>query len=434
MRFLHLADLHIGKTFGVFSLKKDQEYVFDQVYAYIRQYKPDAVVIAGDVYDKAAPAADSVLVFDAFLTKLAGLGPAVLIISGNHDSPERLGFAGGILKEKNVYMYGVFDGAMRVVSLSDDFGEVRFHMLPFIRPANVRLFYGQGPSNVKNPFGPEPANVRHLFDPGSGPEAPDDQSAHIESYRDAVKAVIESADIDASARNVLIAHQFVASGSADPELSDSERLNAGGIDRVGAEECGMAELFDYVALGHLHGPQRVGAERVRYAGSPMKYSFSECYQKKCALLVDLLEKGDLTVTPLPLKPLHDMRRIRGPLAELLEAGRREAVSSGATGAAADYLHVTLTDEDEIYDVSGKLSAVYEHVLQIVYDNARTNAEPDADGVGAENVGSQSPASLFAEFYVSQNGAELNDMQRKSVACLLSAEADEAGSGGEGEAT
>ena len=512
MKFIHLADLHIGKTVNAFSMLEDQEYALSQVLGFVEAHRPDAVVIAGDVYDKAAPAADAVQAFDRFLTALAALGPAVMVISGNHDSPERLGFASGIIMDRNVYLYGVFDGSMHMVTLRDEFGEVRFHMLPFIRPADVRRFtasYGDkdnavgavGTVGTVGTVGADCAvgadNTNNADDDNGAVGAAGADNAfgavggrglieadRIESYQDAVAAVIASAHIDVSVRNVLIAHQFVASGGSDPERSDSERETIGGIDRIDAVASGMAGLFDYVALGHLHGPQRVGigasggglgnggsgdgisdsidgnsgghgnsdsgdansggacgrggelsgagAGHVRYAGSPLKYSFSECNHKKAALLVELRAKGELAITPLPIKPLHDMRRIRGPMAALIGDGARSNDSAG------DYLQVILTDDEEIHDAIGKLRAVYPNVMQLGYDNARTNAEQELSGAFACNIENMDPVSLFEDFFKSQNGADLNAEQRKAVArCLDTETADSLnrfdGAGGSGGA-
>ena len=424
----------------------DQEYALAQVLDFVRMHSPDAVVIAGDVYDRLTPPPEAVRVLDRFITALAELGPTVMIISGNHDSPERLGFASGIMSGRGVHLYGVFDGAMRVVTLVDEYGEVRFHMLPYIRPADIRL-HGQS----------------------------------CESYHEAVTSVIESTEDDASARHVLIAHQFFAPDCAEsvstgagahkgltgtltdvtdtdvidtdvidmepmrdidmePIRSDSERQMIGGIDRVGTSAGGISVKFDYVALGHLHGPQRVGAKNIRYAGSPIKYSFSECYHNKCALLVEMREKGDLTINALPIKPLHDMRRIRGKLEDLLAIGAAQAgtaqagtaqagaVQSGvvqeaecAPDSALDYLHVTLTDDGEAPDALGKLRAVYPNVMNLAFDNARSNAEYDFIDGGGDGIESKSPLLLFEEFYIAQNGAELDDDQRDAVAGFLNAD-------------
>jgi len=425
----------------------DQKHALSQIINYVRQHKPDAVVIAGDVYDKLTPPPEDVSAFDIFLTSLASTGAAVMIVSGNHDSPERLGFASGIMDMGGVHIYGVFDGSMRKIVLFDEYGEVRFYMLPYIRPADVRRFYGQD-------------NRRDI---DAGNDCGDTEAGEgvttrgVESYQDAVAAVIGAAEIDVSARNVLVAHQFFTMGGDNPERSESERIMIGGIDMVDAAACGIDVLFDYTALGHLHGPQRVGADKIRYSGSPLKYSFSEYRHDKCALLVELRGKGELTVGLLPIIPLHDMRRVRGRLDELLAAGAdgaggaagaggtggtggangmggaagaADAAGTGGTGdtdgniyndannscANYDYLHVTLTDEEEIFDAQVKLSPVYPNIMKIVYDNARSNAEYDF-GQDTETA-DISPLALFEEFFIAQNGTELNDWQRKAVVDFL----------------
>ena len=394
MKILHISDLHIGKTVNAFSMLEDQEHVLAQVLGYVGLHRPDAVVIAGDVYDKLAPPPDAVRVFDRFITELAGMGPEVMIVSGNHDSPERLGFASGIMKERGVHIYGVFDGKMRVAALRDGYGEVRFYMLPFIRPADARRYYG-----------------------GEGDTA--------DSYQDAVSAIIGAAGIDVSARNVLIAHQFFASESADPERTDSERETVGGTDRIDVEACGITANFDYAAFGHLHRSQRAGPGHVRYAGSPLKYSLSECFHDKCALLVELRGKGELSVEALPLKPLRDMRRIRGRIDALLEEARSGADDLFAGTGKNDYLHVILTDEDEVYDAIGKLRAVFPNVMKIEYDNSRSNAGPGPDGeISFEDA---TPLSLFEDFYESQNGAAMSADQKDAVSAFLNPELLNSGS-------
>jgi exonuclease SbcD len=387
MKFLHVSDLHIGKVVNAFPMIEDQEYALGQILAFIAEHRPDAVLIAGDIYDKLTPPPEAVRVFDRFLTRLAATGAAVIIVSGNHDSPERLGFASGIMSENNVYIYGVFDGKMRVVTVKDEYGEVRFHMLPYIRPADVRRFYGE---------------------------------EVCDSYESAVAAVIGAAGIDKSARNVLIAHQFFAPEGSDPERSDSERETIGGTDRIGAEACGASEFFDYAALGHLHGPQRAGSEYIRYSGSPLKYSFSERNHNKCALLVDMRAKGDVAVTALPIKPLRDMRRIRGALGDLLRAAGGGDNGAGKD-ADQDYLHVILTDADEVFDALGKLRAVYPNIMQLDYE--RFGSVVESLIINEAEFEKKTPAEMFDEFFVSQNGDEMSGEQRKAVIALLDLDLD-----------
>ncbi|MDR2356895.1 MAG: exonuclease SbcCD subunit D [Oscillospiraceae bacterium] len=393
MRFIHLADLHIGKSVNGFSMLEEQRNAFRQILEYIRTERPAAVVIAGDVYDRASPGVEAVRLFDDFLTELAGENTAVLLISGNHDSPERLGYAGRLLADRRLYLCGSFDGALRDVALDDEFGRVHFRLLPFIKPSILR---GKTVSG----------------------EASDESGREIESYGDALEAALAASDIDCAARNVLVSHQFYTRAGIEPVRSESEMNPVGGLDAVDA---GLIEKFDYAALGHLHGAQSVGAEHIRYAGSPVKYSFSEWRQKKSVTLVELREKGNITITALPLVPLRDMREIRGELEELL--GSDKFTDAGATARAGrdDYLRVILTDEDEIIDPMGKLRSVYPNVMALDFENSRTRADmlnilPDAGA--AETL---SPYELFGEFFLDTQGAAMSAEQAKIVRELLETE-------------
>lgn len=369
MRLFHLADLHIGKTVNGFSMLEDQRFILERILELVRSEKPDAVLIAGDVYDRQTPGAEAVEVFDAFLTSLTREAPATVIVSGNHDSPERLGFASRIMASSGVYLRCAFSGALHCVTLSDEWGMVNIYTLPFIKPVSARRFFT------------EP----------------------IESYGDAVRAAVNSAQIDPSQRNVLVAHQFFAGGGADPERSESELDPVGGLDRV---DCEAVAGFDYVALGHLHAPQRVGGDNIRYAGSPLKYSFSECRHQKSVAIVELGTKNEMSVRLLPLTPLRDLRRVKGPLDELLKAAE----------STQDYMHVTLTDEDEMHDAIGKVRRVYPNCMALSFENARTRAVSD---FSAEvPVQTLTPLELFEAFYEEQNGAKLSGAQAKIVSAAL----------------
>jgi len=374
MKFMHLADLHIGKIVNGFSMLEDQIFILDQIVQYVREYKPHAVVMAGDIYDRPVPNTEAVKVFDQFLTDLARENTVVLIINGNHDSPERLGFASRIMYDRNIYLYGTLDGQMRKIPVEDEHGRVFFHLLPFIKPSIVRPFY---------------------------------TDAEIENSNDAVKTVIEAAELDKNSRNVLVSHQFVISSGSEPERSESEIGPVGGIDSIDAD---MLKDFDYVALGHLHGPQKIGFDHIRYAGSPLKYSFSECHHKKSVTLVELEEKGSMEITRLPLKVRRDMRRIKGPIAELMSD------SIVAQGAPEDYLHVTLTDEDEIFDAIGKIRSVYPNVMMLSFENARTEAISDFSEISTND--SIAPSELFGSFFLAQNGAEMSPEQAAAANALL----------------
>ena len=391
MRFLHLSDLHIGKTVNGFSMLEEQRNVFEQLIGYVKNEKPDAVLIAGDVYDRAVPSVEAVRLFDDFLTGLAAEEVVVMLISGNHDSPERLNYASRLLSDKKLHLFGMFDGKPRQVVMRDGFGEVFFWLLPFIKPAGIRGLFGE---------------------------------QEIDSYEAAVSQALAAADIDFSQRNVLLSHQYYTAAGVTAIRSESELSPVGGLDAIDA---GLLSRFDYVALGHLHGAQNVG-ESIRYAGSPLKYSFSECRQKKSAALIDLHQKGSgFDYTLLPLTPLKDMREIKGPLEQLLN----DEVSS--QGNREDYLRVTLTDEDEIIDPMGKLRSVYPNVMALAFDNARTRAATDLfsmDGDVAGDTGNAgrlekietlSPFELFSEFFLEVRGSVMSTDQQRFVREFLDEE-------------
>lgn len=373
MRLLHIADLHIGKRVSEFSMLADQRHVLSQVVGLLREHMADVLLVAGDLYDKSAPSAEAVALVDWFLSEVAATGIPAVVIPGNHDSAERVAYAGGLLARQGIHVAPVFDGHVEPIELTDEHGPVRIWPIPFLRPATVRHFF------------------------------PD---AEVESYTDALRVVAQSCDTSVTSRNVAVAHQFVTSGGIAPERSDSE-LSVGGLDNVDAS---VFDAFDYVALGHIHRPQRVGRDSVRYAGSILKYSFSEARDTKSAVLAELGATGDdPRIELVPLTPLHDLRRVRGPLAELVSSEVVEAAD------AEDYLHVVLTDEHPALDAMARLRAVYPNVMGVEYDNARTRAA----GLGPEDVAPAeedvSPLELFAEFYERQNGSELTEGQRRLVA-------------------
>jgi exonuclease SbcD len=381
MKFLHLSDLHIGKTVNGFSMLEEQRHVFGQIIGYIDTEKPDAVLIAGDVYDRAVPSVEAVRLFDDLLTDLAAKEVTVILISGNHDSPERLNYASRLLAERKLHLCGVFDGTLRSVTLSDEYGDLKFWLLPFIKPSGVRGMF---------------------------------MDKEIESYTDAVKLALVSADIDYSERNVMLSHQFYTSSGITPIRSESEINPVGGLDAVDA---GLLPKFDYVALGHLHGSQGVGGN-VRYAGSPIKYSFSEWKQKKSITLVEIKEKGNTTVTALPFKPLRDMREIKGPLEQLL------SVEVSSQGNREDYLRVILTDEDEIIDPMGKIRSIYPNVMALDFENSRTSIDVSGTPLGTEQHERLSPYDLFSEFFLEMSGGVMSVEQAQIVRELLEAEGEE----------
>ena len=379
MKFLHLSDLHIGKSVNGFSMIEEQKNAFDQILQYIHKHCPDAILIAGDVYDRAVPSVEAVRVFDDFLTALAQEGVVTLLIAGNHDSPDRLAYANRLLQDKNIYLSGSFDGKIRSVTLKDEYGEVDFWMLPFVRPAVVRGFFYEN---------------------------------DIETYNDAVSAILENTDIDNTKRNVLLSHQFYVSAGVTPVRSESEINSVGGLDAIDA---GLLSFFDYVALGHLHGSQRVGSENIRYAGSPIKYSFSEWKQNKSILLIELKEKGDLSTTVLPIKPIHDMRELRGDIETLINAG------NVAGDKCNDYLRIILADNDEIIDPLNKLRSVYPNVMALDFENLRTSIDISSVMADSQKVSTLSHYELFSEFFLEISGTVMSEEQTELVRELLDKE-------------
>ena len=365
MKILHIADLHIGKRVNGFNMIEDQEYILDEILKLTESTKPGAVLMAGDIYDKSQPSTEAVELLDEFLTRLALLGQPVFIISGNHDSPERLSFGSRIMENNGLHISGVFDGFLQKTTLEDEYGKVNIYMLPFIKPAMVRPFFEET----------------------------------VESYEEAIKMVISESGINTDERNILVAHQFVVSGMAQPQISDSETVSIGGLDHVDAS---VFDDFDYVALGHLHRSQRIGRDCIRYAGSPLKYSFSEARYRKSVTLVEMGRKGEILIDQIPLTPLRDLREIRGPIRELIRIGNEDPKGS------MDYIHAIITDEEEIYDALGQLRQVYPNLMALDLENSRTQQVYDSEALVASNVAEKDPLDLFSEFYQIQNNQELTE--------------------------
>lgn len=371
MKFLHLADLHLGKRVNGFSMLEDQAHILRQILAILDDEQPDGVLIAGDVYDKSVPSVEAVGLLDGFLTELCARGVPVLLISGNHDSPERLAFGGRVMDSCGIHISPVYDGALAPVTLHDAFGPVHVWLLPFVKPAHVRRWF------------------------------PD---ADIESYTDAMAEAVAHMDIDTAARNVLVTHQFVTGGAR----SGSEELSVGGTDNV---DSGVFAPFDYVALGHLHGAQHIGRETIRYAGSPLKYSFSEARQHKSVTVVTLGEKGDVQVRTVALTPLRELREIRGSYDELTARSFYEH-----TTYRSDYLHLILTDEQDVFDAMSRLRTIYPYLMTLDYDNARTRAAGGMS-VPAETE-RRTPLELFEALYQRQNHQPMSEVQRAYIAQLM----------------
>lgn len=370
MKLIHLSDLHIGKRVNEVSMIGEQEYILSQILQIVDVEQPGAVLISGDVYDKSVPSGEAVTLFDDFLVQLSRRNQQVFLISGNHDSPERLAFGGRLMEARGIHVSPVYSGTVTPVTLTDEHGALHFWLLPFLKPAHVKRFF------------PEET---------------------IESYTDACRAAVEHMGIDANCRNVLLTHQFVT-GSVTCE---SEEISVGGSDNVDAA---VFRDFDYVALGHIHGPQNMGSTRIRYCGTPLKYSFSECSHKKSVTVVELEEKGSLRVRTVPLVPKHDLRQIRGTYEEVTARSFYEGT------ALEDYLHIILTDEEDVPEAVARLRVIYPNLLKLSYDNTRTRSS-GIIGTPAD-VQQKSPLELFAELYELQNNQPMSSVQQAFMLDLI----------------
>lgn len=368
MKIFHLSDLHLGKRVCSHSLNDDQRHILNLIIEHIEAEQPDAVMIAGDVYDRATPSEDAVEMFDDFLYKLSELGVKTLITGGNHDSEERLAFGGRIFNKSGIFISPKFDGTVTRVTLTDTHGEVEFYLLPFVTPTAVRRFF---------------------------------ENESIEDCTDAVRAVISQMGIDPEKRNVLVAHQFVT-GAVRTE--ESETYFVGDAENVDAS---VFAPFDYVALGHLHSPQSVERASIRYCGTPMKYSFAEAEGEKSITVLELAEKGNLRISEIPLVPLQDWKVIEGSFDDVIKKG------------CGDFVKVILTDDDDIYDAMNKLRNYFPNILQMDYKRSEGELSYSLSDTGdAKNT---TPAELFEEFYKLMNGGkEPNERQKEIVSEVLGA--------------
>ena len=371
MKIIHLADLHIGKRVNEFSMIDDQKHILNQILEIIDKEKPDAVIIAGDVYDKQVPSIEAVELLDSFISDISKRKTTTFIISGNHDSAERLAFGSSLMAMGKIYISPVYNGKISKYTLKDDFGSANFYLLPFVKPSHVKRFF------------------------------PDEK---IESYTDAIKVVVDNLKLDTSEINILIAHQFVTGASR----TESEEISVGGLDNVDAS---VFEDFDYVALGHIHRPQKIGTERIRYCGTPLKYSFSEVNDTKSVSIIEINSKEDFNLRTIPLIPKRDMRKIRGTYEELITKTSYENTNTD------DYIHVTLTDEFNVADAIQKLRAIYKNIMKLEYDNMRTreSRKINLDDMVIEN---KNPLEIFSEFYKLQNNKEMNDEQKKIIKKIM----------------
>ena len=370
MRFLHLADLHIGKRVNGFSMIEDQKFVFEQVYNVIENEKIDGIIMAGDIYDKPVPSAEAVKLFDEMLTRLVSINLPIFVISGNHDSAERIGFGSDILSAAKVYMSRVYNGNLQKIELEDDYGKINVYLLPFIKPATVKNIY---------------------------------KEAEIKDYDDALEYVLSQEKIDETKRNVIVSHQFVTGAMR----SESEEVSVGGLDNVSVENY---EAFDYVALGHIHRAQQMGRESARYAGTLLKYSFSEEKHNKSMTIVDLKEKGNIEIKEIPVKPLHDLKTIKGKFSEITSEEFYKELKK------EDYYRAVLTDEEDILNAIGKLKSIYPNLMSMEYDNTRTRSYSVVDNVETEEA--KSALDYFEKFFEKQNGRKMSEKQRDYLLEIL----------------
>jgi exonuclease SbcD len=364
MKLMHIGDLHIGKRVNEYSMLEDQKYILGQMLNIADHEKVDAIMIAGDVYDKNVPTGEAVEVLDDFLTEFAKRKIKVYMISGNHDSQERLNFGSRIMDKNGIHIEGVFSGKLKKYKVADASGDLNIFLLPFIKPAMVAPFF---------------------------------KEEEINSYEKAVEVVIKNSDVNVLERNILIAHQFVVAGDIKPETCESENISVGGVDDVNYS---IFDDFDYVALGHLHASQHIGRESVRYSGSPVKYSFSESRHNKTVTIIELFEKGNIKYNKIPIIPIRDLREIKGSLKDLLDP----SIYSQAN--QQDYIHVTLTDEDEVMDAIGKLKLVYPNIMKLDFENKRSKVNENSKTAASGDVSLKRPIELFSEFYKNQNNVEL----------------------------
>ena len=374
MKFIHLSDLHIGKKVNGFSMLEDQQDIlFKKILPIVDEEKPDCIIIAGDVYDKSIPPSEAVGLLDEFLVKLAERNLQVFIISGNHDSAERLAFGNRLIDKSGIHISPVYQKDTAAFTMKDDFGTVNIYMLPFIKPVHVRTAF---------------------------------ESDETISYTDAVRMALSQMDINVSERNILITHQFVTGA----ERSDSEDISIGGSDNVDAS---VFDDFDYVALGHLHRPQNVGTKRIRYCGTPLKYSFSEEKDSKSVTVVEMREKGILDIREIPLVPLHEMVTLRGTFRELTEKKFYEN-----TSYREDYTHIVLTDENDIENALNRLREIYRNIMKLEYDNTRTRHHSRIEDLSLSDVENKSPLELFAKLYEDQNGSSMSPEQTEFMQKLI----------------
>ena len=370
MKFFHLSDLHLGMRVSEFSMLDDQRYILSETVRLAAENKPDAVLIAGDVYDKSVPSVEAVQLLDGFLVQLNGLGIAVYLISGNHDSVERVAFAASFLHKSDIHIARGFSGIIRPLAVRDEFGPINIWLLPYLKPSTVRAFF---------------------------------EEREITNCSDAFSVVLETMEIDLAERNILLAHQYVTGAVR----SESEESFLGGLENIDAD---LFDAFDYVALGHIHRPQNIGRETLRYCGTPLKYSLSEVNDVKSVTMVDMGRKGDVRISEIPLQPLRDMRELRGSYMEV------SSLKNYKDANTDDYVYVFLTDEEEDPDAVMKLRNIYPGIMRLSYDNKRSRAESVIER--APGPDKKLPLELFGELYELQNGQPMSAAQEEYARRLM----------------
>lgn len=371
MKFIHLSDLHLGKKVNGFSMIDEQKYILEKILAVIPEIQPDAVLIAGDVFDTGIAPVEAIRLFEQFLESLSVLHIPVFVISGNHDSADRLSYCSGFMTDKGIYISKSLSGDIQPIMLNDEYGEVNIYLMPFIKPVDVNNIY----------------------------------QTEFSNYTDSVKYVIDRMNVDTSKRNILVAHQYVT--GAMPSESETS-INVGGLDNV---EKYVFDVFDYTALGHIHRMQNIGSQSVRYSGTPLKYSLSEIGTAKYLNVIEIKEKGTLTVDEILLEPKNDMRQIKGKYDDLVSKENYEGT------AVNDYIYAVLTDENDIPDVVPKLRTVYPNIMAISYDNVHTSHNNAAQVY--QKSESRTPLEFFGELFKRQNNENLTAEDEKILKDLIS---------------
>ena len=373
MKLLHISDLHLGKRVNEYSMIEDQEFIIKQILKIIDEQMTDGVIIAGDVYDRKDPSTEAIQLFDEFLVGLHKKNQKIFIISGNHDSAEKIAFAGRLLIDNDIFISPVYNGYIEPVTMEDEYGKLNFYLLPFVKPVHVKRY--------------------------------SDKADEINNYTDAIRVVVDDMDIDSSQRNILVMHQFVTGA----QRSDSEEISVGGLDEVSADVIGM---FDYVALGHIHGPQKIAQkDNIRYCGTPLKYSFSEMNHKKAALIINVKEKGNIEYEEIPFIPLRDMYSIEGTYDVITSKSFYDGkpFKNG-------YLEIVLKDETEVPEAMNRLRVIYPYIMKLRYDNTRTRTQSNVGA--AQNVEEKSQFELFSELFILQNGVNFSEKQSEYVTAMI----------------